>query len=166
MAPRGPNELPIDKPFYQKISFPDWMFVRVYPSNEASGWKESEMKEGHGVYFYTRDDCPYQNSRRGPLEKHMKSEHDVDISEESIRNGGIPKWKARSLPLHCQELPRREFSKREVMLQWTDTDKPRKRPVHVDAPEPTADEAEVNLDEHGSQLQNTDLGNDPAEEVE
>ncbi|KAL3688915.1 hypothetical protein R1sor_015224 [Riccia sorocarpa] len=111
----------VPRPYYQKVIFPHWMYVRVYPDRESDlGFVEEDFVKGYVVYYCTIDDCKMQNSRRCAVEQHAWNEHDVDIKQERIKPGGIEKWKAQEVP--TPRLLKKEMLHRSNVIDWVPTD--------------------------------------------
>ncbi|KAL3700238.1 hypothetical protein R1sor_018260 [Riccia sorocarpa] len=89
----------VPRPYYQKVDFDAWTYVRVYPTWDCDrGWTWEDWFKGYAQYYCTYLDCPMQNSRRGAITLHLWTEHEIDADRQHIRKGGIEKWKAKSVP--------------------------------------------------------------------
>ncbi|KAL2613418.1 hypothetical protein R1flu_025110 [Riccia fluitans] len=87
----------VSRPYYQKVIFPYWMYVRVYPDrvNNLNGFLNEDYVKGCGMYYCTMDGCLMKNSRRCAIAHHIKKGHGLSIDNEHIKKGGIKKWKAQ-----------------------------------------------------------------------
>ncbi|KAL3689231.1 hypothetical protein R1sor_015540 [Riccia sorocarpa] len=112
----------VPRPYYQKVDFDAWTYVRVYPTWDCDdrGWTREDCIKGHAQYYCTYPDCPMKNSRRGAVTSHLWTEHEIDAERQHIRKGGIKKWKAKSVP--TPTLSKYEMMERANVMAWAHTD--------------------------------------------
>ncbi|KAL3681628.1 hypothetical protein R1sor_024584 [Riccia sorocarpa] len=102
----------VPRPYYQKVDSKHWVYVRVYPERDSDkGFSQEDKIKGAAMYYCTYQDCPMHNSRRASVDLHLLMDHEIDVDDERVRQGGIPKWKAKEVP--TLELHRRDMLKKE-----------------------------------------------------
>ncbi|KAL2608621.1 hypothetical protein R1flu_027194 [Riccia fluitans] len=109
----------VSRPYYQKVIFPYWMYVRVYLDrvNNLNGFLLEDCVKGYGMYYCTVGGCLMKNSRRCAVGHHIKKDDDMSIDNERIKKGGIEKWKARAV-----SDPRLSKRRRSTMIDWLPID--------------------------------------------